>query len=142
MTSNGPVPTGDSQFVACLRSSAFGDSMPTHGCEKDSSSALSGRLSESVTVWSSVAVAFVMDCSARYPVLDAVAGSCTCSMFATTAAASNGVPSVKVTSSRSVKVRVLPSSLVVHFVASSGVGSPSSSPTSSSMYCVARSACG
>lgn len=65
VTRNGPVPTGDSQFVACSRSSAFGDSMPTQGCEKDSSSALSGRLSVSVTVCSSVAVAFVMDCSAR-----------------------------------------------------------------------------
>jgi len=50
-----------------------------------------------------------------------------CSTFALTASASNGVPSVNATSSRSVKSQLRPSSAAVHDSASHGMISPDSS---------------
>ncbi len=91
----------------------------------------------------STAVASVTACSARYPVEESVAGSCTWRMFATTASASNGVPSVKVTPWRSVSSSPRPSSLQVQPSASHGVIPPfPSSDTSGSRNWDETSACG
>ena len=61
----------------------------------------------------------------------AVAGSLSRSNCCTTASASNGVPSLKVTSSRSVMVQVFRSSELDHSVASEGARLPSSSRSTS-----------
>jgi hypothetical protein len=55
VTTNGPVPTGASQFSSWLRSSAVGDWMATHGWESDSRRALSGWVRVNRTTFGSTA---------------------------------------------------------------------------------------
>ena len=120
-TMNGPVPTGEVQFSSWLRFNAVGDSMASQGWESESSRALSGVLSEIRAVWALTAVTLVTLASARYPVDDPVDGFCRWAMFAATASASSGVPSVNFTLSRSVKSQLSPPGASVHLVASHGM---------------------
>ena len=143
LNTNGPVPMGAAQFSSMPRASPAGDSIASQVCASDSCRALSGSDRVKRAVCGSTAVTDATLPSARMAVDDAVSGSFMCSMFATTASASKGVPSVNDTSERRATSTVSPSSETVEPVASHGTISPfSSCENSDSSTLVPTRACG